>query len=140
MKRSRQFAPWAVAALALGALLVTATAGTGADGRSQLATRVAARAGDLGVTEPSVRAAKKPGVSLRYFRGPVHTLAPGAADGAHVDCPSGFPHPVSGIFEGDSPQVVLSASVPVGARGWGTSVTNLGSTTQHFFRGVVCVH
>jgi hypothetical protein len=74
--------------------------------------------------------------ALRYLFADVN-LTPNETAGRAFKCPKKW-HPVSGLFEPDSDEVVTAFDGPISARKWRVRVRNEGHTQASVTIGAVC--
>jgi len=92
----------------------------------------------LGNTGPAANdSAKSSQFKLRYLFADVN-LTPNETEGHGFKCPKGW-HPVSGLFNPDSDDVVTAANAPVSQRKWRVRVRNDGNKKATVTIGAVCV-
>jgi anaerobic selenocysteine-containing dehydrogenase len=90
----------------------------------------------LANTGPANVSAKSSQFKLRYLFADVN-LTPNETDGQGFRCPKGW-HPVSGLFNPDSDDVVTAADAPVSQRKWRVRVRNEGNKKATVTIGAVC--
>jgi hypothetical protein len=133
----------AVAALALVAIVLSASSSFGREGSN-------APSGNGGRLHPAAErpiafgAAARAGVKVRYVESGDESVAPHAGAGFSFKCPKKAPHAVAGYGGPSQPtgqgKVVLSDTFPFKkGRTLSVGVTNLSDQPQSFFVGIVCI-
>jgi hypothetical protein len=86
---------------------------------------------------PGANVSAASSLGLRYLFAEVN-LAQNQTDGHTFKCPQGW-HPVSGLFNPDSNEVVTAADAPTSQRKWRVLVRNEGQAQAKVTIGAVCV-
>jgi hypothetical protein len=145
MSRANKVCVAAAAALALGAIVMSASSSFGRESFGAT-SREAGRPHPYASTTTALAAARAvPGaVKVRYVESGDESVAPHAGSGFSFKCPKAAPHAVAGYGGPSQPagegKVVLSDAFPFKkGRSLSVGVTNLSDQPQSFFVGIVCV-
>lgn len=136
LTRARMLAGAAAAALAALGVFVSTSAGSTSSGQTaQRSGSILAKQSVLFRTQPAATTATTPYV---YEASKLVSLSAGHFAAGTIKCPSSHPKPVSGLFQGSTPNVFVSASFP-SKGGWFTRIANASSTTAAKVQiGAVC--